>query len=129
MGVPTAGITSLVKEGAVTIANLGVWSVSEKVGTADTTSFGATGNWATRGATIKEWTGKTDGRLDPTDAGQLALINGLGTVLVMQFNVDAAGVHFWSGSALVTGIDPKADVKTMVDVAFSLDGTGPLTFT
>lgn len=129
MGIPLAGIGGLVKVGANTAANLGVWSLAEKSAVADTTSFGATGNWETKAATLKSWTAKADGRLDPTDVAQLALINGLGTTVNVEFDTDPLAAHKWVGTAIVTGIDPKADVKSMVDVSFSFEGTGPCTFT
>lgn len=125
----TAGIGGNVRVGATPtiVANVGVWSVTAKVAVASTTSFGATGAWETQLPTIKSWTAKCDGRTDPADTlGQLTLLNGLGTIMNVEFDVD--GTHHWSGSAILTGIDPKADTKGLNDIAFSFDGTGPLVF-
>ena len=126
----TSGVGGNVKVGATptVVANVGVWSVSAKAGVASTTAFQATGSWETQLPTIKSWTAKCDGRTDPADTlGQLTLLNGLGTIMNVEFDVDST--HHWSGSAILTGIDPKSDTKALNDISFSFDGTGPLSFT
>lgn len=128
MGTPINGVGGNVKMGANAVLNLGNWSVSAKANTSDTTSFQSPGGWGTKAATIKEWSGKSDGRTDPTDTtGQVALFNGLGNTFAVEFDID--GTHHWAGSAILTGIDPKADATGMNEASFSWDGTGPLTFT
>lgn len=125
----TAGVGGNVKVGATptAVANVNTWTVSEKIGIASTTSFQATGNWETSLPTIKSWTAKCDGNTDPSDTlGQLTLLNGLGSIMNVEFDVD--GTHKWTGSAILTGVDPKSDVKGLNAVSFSFDGTGPLTF-
>jgi predicted secreted protein len=129
VATPLAGIGALIKAGANTIGAMNTWSITPKVSVKDTTSFQATGSWGTRAATIKEWTAKCDGFLDATDAGQVALINGLGNTFALEMDIDAAATHKWTGSAILTAVDPKADAKDMNLVTFTFDGTGPLTFT
>jgi hypothetical protein len=128
VGVPVAGIGGNVKAGAITLANITAWSVAAKSDVAETTPFGATGAWATSTATIKKWTAKFDGSTDAADTtGQVALFNGLGSTFAVEFDIDAT--HHWAGSAILTGIDPKSSAKGINDIGFSVDGTGPLTFT
>ena|SRR5579863_3116691 len=126
----TSGIGGAVLVGATPtlVANVGTWTVSAKSGIAATTPFGATNAYETSLPTIKSWTAKCDGRTDPADTlGQLTLLNGLGQIMQVQFNVD--GTHHWSGSAILDGIDPKSDAKALNDISFSWTGTGPLSFT
>lgn len=122
-----AGIGGLVKIGAVTVANLNTWSVSPKINVVNTTAFQAAGSWAQKLGTIKDWTAKFDGFLDPTDAtGQVALINGLGSAFTFEFDVDAT--HKWTGPGILVGIDPKSDVAQANTISFSVDGNGALVY-
>src|SRR2546421_2723897 len=129
MAVPLAGIGGLIKEGATVIGAMNTWSVNPKADTKDTTTFQAAGSYATKAATIKEWTAKCDGFLDATDAGQVALINGVGNTFTLEMDIDQAATHKWTGSAIFAGFDAKSDAKDMNLVTFNFDGTGPLTFT
>ena len=131
MGTPVVGVGGAVKVGATPtiIANMNTWSITEKAAVQDTTVFQVSGNWQTNAATIKSWTGKFDGFIDPADTNQLSLINGLGSTFSLEFDIDPTATHKWAGSAIVTGIDPKSDVKGMAVVTFSVDGSGPLVFT
>ncbi len=129
MAGPLAGVQALIKEGANTIGQMNTWSVTPKASTKDTTVFQATGNWGTKATTIKEWTAKCDGFLDATDAGQVALINGVGNTFALEMDIDQAATHKWTGSAIFLGFDAKSDAKDMNLVTFNFDGTGPLTFT
>jgi hypothetical protein len=128
MGIPLAGVGGAVKAGAVTLANVGTWTISIKGAIAKTTSFGAAGAWETNTATIKSWSAKFDGRTDPGDTtGQVALFNGIGSTFAMEFDID--GTHHWAGSAIMTGLDPKADATGMNECSFSVDGTGSIVYT
>ena len=110
-----------VQMGAVTLQNIGDWTISLKTDKSVTTPYGQA--WHTKTTTIKDWSGKFNGRLDSADTtGQVAFINGLGTYVTMTFNVD--GVHKWTGPAIIDGIDPKSSATGTVDVAFSVDGNG-----
>lgn len=129
MGVPLAGVGANIKTGVNQIANLDTWTISAKSAVKDTTSFQATGSYQQNTATIKSWTVKCDGRLDATDTnGQVALINGLGNTFPLELDIDAAGTHKWTGNAILTGIDPKADAHDVNVISFSFDGSGVLTF-
>jgi len=129
MAVPLAGIGGLIKEGATVIGAMNTWSVNPKASTKDTTTFQATSSYGTKAATIKEWTAKCDGFLDATDAGQVALINGVGNTFTLEMDIDAAATHKWTGSAILVSFDAKSDAKDMNLISFSFDGTGVLTFT
>ena len=125
-GTPLAGIGGMVTSAAATVANLQKWSLSIKSDKKDTTAFQATGNWMTQLATIKSWTATSDGNFDPTDtAGQVALVNGIGSTFAVTFNTDPT-LHKWSGSAILTGVDPAADATGLVTMKFSFEGVGPI---
>lgn len=129
MSYPTAGINGLVQNGANTVANMQKWSVSAKGGTAKTTSFQASGSWEVNTPTIKSWTATCDGFTNPGDTlGQLALFNGLLSTFTLTFEVDSTP-HSWSGTGILTGIDPAADAQNMNTVKLTFTGSGPLTFT
>src|SRR6266702_3852632 len=129
MATPLAGIGGLIKEGANTIGAMNTWSVTPKASTKDTTSFQATGNWGTKATTIKEWTAKCDGFLDATDAGQVALINGVGNTFTLGMEIDVVGTHKLTWSAILVSFDAKSDAKDMNLSSFSFDATALLTFT
>jgi predicted secreted protein len=129
MAVPLAGIGGLIKEGATVIGAMNTWSVNPKADTKDTTTFQAAGSYATTATTIKKWTVKCDGFLDATDAGQVALINGVGNTFTLEMDIDQAATHKWTGSAILASFDAKSDAKDMNLISFSFDGTGVLTFT
>jgi predicted secreted protein len=128
MPYPTAGVGGSITVGSTVAANLDVWAVTQKAMVKDTTSFGASGSWQTNTSTIRDWSAKMNGRADPSDTnGQLVLINGLGSTVTLKFNVD--GTHYWSGSAIVVGVNPKADANDVVTVQYDVTGTGALSFT
>jgi predicted secreted protein len=123
-----AGVGGSVQISSTTVASLNVWTVSAKGNTAKTTVFGTTGQWETEIAAVRNWTAKADGYLNDTDTnGQVALINGLNSTFTVTFNTGDS-THNWSGTAILTGIDPKADVASVETVSFSFNGVGALTF-
>jgi predicted secreted protein len=130
MGTPILGVGGGVKNGANLILNINTWSIALKSSTVDTIAFGSTGGWNTKTSTFKDWTAKFDGNTDPTDTtGQLAMINGLGSTFTFDFNVSASPTSgHWTGTGILTGIDPKAEATGMNTIAYSVEGTGPLTF-
>lgn len=123
-----AGIGGSIKSGANTVANLNTWTLSLKGNVTKTTVFGSSGQWETSVATTRGWTVKADGYLDSSDTnGQLAFINGLNSTFTLNL-LTGDSTHQWAGTAILTGIDPKADVGGVDTVSFSFDGTGAATF-
>jgi predicted secreted protein len=128
MSYPTNGVGGSFTVGSTVVANVDVWTITQKAAVKDTTAFGASGSWQTNTMTLKSWSAKVDGRVDPSDTnGQLVLLNGLGSTVSVKFNVD--GTHYWSGSAIVTQADPKSNVNDVATVSYSLTGSGALTLT
>ena len=123
-----AGVGGLVKSGGTTVGNVGVWTLSIKGATVKATPFGAAGSWDINVATIKSWTAKVSGWLDSADAEQPTLLAGINNTYTLELDT-IAGTHNFSGSAILTGIDPKADSQQLVTVDYSWTGTGAITYT
>ena len=91
------------------------WTLSLKATVADTTSFQAPGAWAVNTPTIRSGTAKVDTfRSD----GRMALE--LGNLVAMQFYIDLATNMRWDILGWVDGIDPKSDIKGVVEEALSV---------
>ncbi|SRR6266581_4558874 len=126
MSFPATGVGGKVQLTSTTIANLQKWSVSAKGKMANTTAFGASGAWETNTPTVRGWTATADGWPDNGDASQVTLFGDLNAVVTVVFNID--GTHNWTGSAILSGIDPAADAQNMTTVKFAFTGTGSLTY-
>lgn len=122
-----AGIGASVTEAATAFSDGSKWTLSLKGATKDVTPFGASGNWAINLATIKSWTAKVSAFLDTADTAQTALFALLNSTVSMTFTVQSTP-HAFTGSAILTGIDPNIDVQGVETVDFSFTGSGPITY-
>lgn len=122
-----AGIGASVQEGSNTFTNASKWTLNLKGATKDVTPFGATGNWAVNLSTLKSWSGTISAFTDPNDAAQTALFALLGSTVTGTFNI-ANTPHGFSGSFILTEIDPNADVQNAQTVDFKFTGTGACTY-
>ena len=122
-----AGIGASVSEASTAFSDASKWTLSLKGATKDVTPFGASGNWAINLATIKSWTAKVSAFLDTADTAQTALFALLNTSLSLTLTVQSTP-HAFTGSAILTGIDPNVDVQGVETVDFSFTGTGPCTY-
>lgn len=122
-----AGYNGAVKIGATAVGNMGDWSLDIKVANLDTSQFGD--QWKEFIAGIKEWSGKFAGRFDESDAGQSAAQSAMlgGTTVTLELDVD--GTHHYSGTAFIQQLSPKASASATVDVEYTFQGTGALTYT
>jgi predicted secreted protein len=124
----TGGHVKIGVAGANTLANINNWTISLKGESKDTTPFGAAGNMRQRTGTLKDWSAKFTGWIDPSDTnGQVALYNGLASTFTFQFDVDA--VHHWAGSGVLSGLDVATAADDVGTSAFSVEAAGALTFT
>jgi predicted secreted protein len=122
-----AGIGASVSESSTAFTNASKWTLSLKGATKDVTPFGATGNWVLNLATLKSWSGKITAFLDTSDTAQTNLFALLNSTVTLTLNVGSS-THNFSGSAILTGIDPNIDVQNAETVDFSFTGTGALTY-
>jgi hypothetical protein len=124
---PAAGVGGKVVVGANTAANIDTWTVTPKGAEKETTPFGAANSWQQTTGTIKSWTAKWDGQLDPSDAAQQALLNGLNQIFTIKMYVDAT--YYWTGAARYTGGPSAGKATDVVTVSYSFTGVGSLVLT
>ena len=122
-----AGIGASVSEAATSFNNASKWTLSLKGATKDVTPFGASGNWAINLATIKSWTAKVTAFVDSSDTAQTNLFGLLNSTVTLTLNVSGTP-HGFTGSAILTGIDPNVDAQNAETVDFSFTGTGSCTY-
>ncbi len=122
-----AGIGASVTEASQAFSDASKWTLSLKGATKDVTPFGASGNWAVNLATIKSWTAKVTAFVDTSDTAQTNLFALLNTAVSMTFTIQSTP-HAFTGTAILTGIDPSVDVQNAQTVDFSFTGSGALTY-
>lgn len=88
--------------------------------------------WKTQVPGLAEWGGSADVQLDYGDTlGQKAIIDKLlaatppGTAVTVQFRVSAT--KYFSGNAILTGIDIQSVLGQIVTAKYTFKGTGALT--
>lgn len=121
-----AGIGASATEASTAFTDASKWTLSLKGATKDVTPFGASGNWAINLATIKSWTAKITCFIDSSDTAQTNLFALLNTSLTITLNV--SGSHSFTGTAILTGIDPNVDAQNAETVDFSFTGTGSCSY-
>lgn len=122
-----AGIGGSVTEGSTSFTDASKWTLSLKGAVKDVTPFGASGNWTVNLATLKSWSGKITGFLDTSDTAQTNLFALLNSTVTITLNVSGTP-HGFTGSAIITGIDPNVDAQNAETVDFSFTGTGSCTY-
>jgi predicted secreted protein len=118
-----AGIGAACQEASTAFTDASKWTLSLKGATKDVTPFGASGNWAINLATIKSWTAKITAFIDTADTAQTNLYALLNSTVTVTFTIQSTP-HAFTGSAILTGIDPSVDVQNAQTVDFSFTGTG-----
>lgn len=122
-----AGIGASCVEGSTTFTDASKWTLSLKGATKDVTPFGASGNWAVNLATIKSWTAKITGFIDTSDTAQTNLLALLNTSLTITLNISGTP-HGFTGTAILTGIDPNVDAQNAETCDYSFTGSGACTY-
>jgi predicted secreted protein len=103
------------------------WTLSIKNATKDVTPFQAAGSWAINLPTINSWTAKITGFIDTSDAAQTSLFALIGTVVDLTLSIDGTP-HSFTGSAILSGIDPSVDAQAAETVDFSFTGSGAIAY-
>lgn len=113
--------------GANTVAELKSWSISESANTIDDSTL--TDTWTTKQLGQKSWSGSCECFWDETDTtGQGAIAIGLEVTGNFYPEGATTGDTFATGSMIVTAVETSASVDGMVEVSFSFDGNGALTW-
>lgn len=119
-----SGIGASCAENSVVFTDASKWTLSIKNATKDVTPFGASGSFAINIPTINSWTAKVTGFIDTSDTAQTNLFTAIGTTVPLSLKVD--GTHAFTGSAILSGIDPSVDAQNAETVDFSFTGTGSI---
>lgn len=122
-----AGIGASVQEASTAFTDASKWTLSIKGATKDVTPFGASGSWAINLTTVKSWTAKITAFLDTADTAQTNLFALIGSTVSVTLNVSGTP-HGFTGSAILTGIDPNVDVQNAQTCDFSFTGTGSIAY-
>jgi len=121
-----SGSEGLVKIGSSTVGELRSYSISETAGTIEDTTLTDTAKTYKAGQTT--WSGSCDAFWDESDAGQTAITAGASVTLNFYPEGDTSGDTYASGSAIVTEISTSSSIDGMVEVSFSFQGSGALTW-
>ena len=121
-----AGSEGLIKIGANTLGEMRSYSISETAGTIEDTVL--TDGAKTYKAGQTTWSGSCDAFWDESDAGQTAITAGAEVTLSFYPEGATTGDTFASGAAIVTEIGTSTSIDGMVEVSFSFQGSGVLTW-
>ncbi len=110
--------------GSSVVGELKAWSLNI---TADVAQDAAMPDgWMTTVPTFRKWEGSATAFWDPDDTGQSALAVGAEVGLEMLPEGTDVGDASYSGSAIVTGVEPSAEGGGFVEVTFTFTGNGEL---
>lgn len=122
-----AGIGAAVQEASTSFTDASKWTLSIKNATKDVTPFGASGSWAINIPTINSWTAKISTFVDTADTAQTNLFALIGTTVSITLNVSGTP-HGFTGSAILSGIDPNVDAQNAETCDFSFTGSGSISY-
>jgi len=126
-----SGVGGNVKVGAApaVVGEVNQWKLDIDAAALETTNF-SSGGWKEFIAGLKDWTGSFDANWDVANdtEGQAVIQSNMfaGTSMAVELDVD--GTHKYTGSILVTKASIDTQVKGIVTIAYTFQGTGVLTF-
>ena len=111
---------------AAIVLEMAEWSLDVERAIEDDTEFGDT--WEAGVPTLGKAGGSVKGRWGVDGTQQLAMQNAMlnGTTVAARFYVNAA--NYYSATCYVTKIGPAAQVKGLVEVEYTLQATGAVTY-
>lgn len=129
--MPVSGEGGNVKIGAVpsVVGEVNQWKLDIDAAALETTNF-SSGGWKEFIAGLKDWTGSFDANWDVANDtnGQAVIQSNMfaGTSMTVELDVD--GTHKYTGSILVTKSSIDAQVKGIITISYTFQGTGALAF-
>ncbi len=122
------GNLGTVKVGTNNIANITGFNLNESDALIETSTLNSV--YATHTDGLKSFDGNVDCHADQLDTdGQLALIAGAEVTLNLYPYGSSSGARYATGNVIVNGITTaNPDNSSLVSVAFTFQGTGPLTW-
>jgi predicted secreted protein len=119
------GKDGVVKVGSNAIGEIRNFSVEETADTIEDTSMGDTAR--TYKDSLTQFTASIDALFDDGDTAQTALTIGSSATFSFLPEGDSSGKYSLSGSGIVTGISRSQSYDGLVEISFSLQGSGALT--
>jgi hypothetical protein len=119
------GKDGVVKVGSNAIGEIRNFSVEETADTIEDTSMGDTAR--TYVDSLTQFTASIDALFDDTDTAQTALTIGSTATFSFLPEGDSSGKYSLSGSGIVTSISRSQSYDGLVEISFSLQGSGALT--
>ena len=119
------GKDGVVKVGSNAIGEIRNFSVDESADTIEDTSMGDTAR--TYVDSLTQFTASIDALFDDGDTAQTALTIGSTATFSFLPEGDSSGKYSLSGSGIVTGITRSQSYDGLVEISFSLQGSGALT--
>jgi predicted secreted protein len=125
----TIGKDGGVRIGSTQISFIDSWSLNNTIETVDVTSY--SDSTRVRKQTFKEWTADVSGTLDRSDAQQAALLDQFedGTLAEVNLRLYTGSSAYYAGSAILSGSSIESAVADRVNVSFSFQSAGDLSYT
>jgi predicted secreted protein len=125
----TIGKDGAVRIGSTQVTFIDTWSLNNTVETVDVTSYGDDAR--VRKQTFRDWTAEVSGTLDRSDAQQAALLDQFedGTLAAVNLRLYTGSSAYYHGSAVLSGGSIESAVADRVNVSFSFQSAGSLSYT
>ena len=118
------GSEGTIKVGSNAVAELLSYSLTENVDLIETTNIADAARLYSTGKT--SWGGEISTNWDETDTAQSALTIGASVTLNVYPEGSGSGDTYYTGTAIVTGLDKSADGEGLVTNTISVTGSGAL---
>ena len=118
------GSEGTIKVGSNAVAELLSYSITENVDLIETTNITDAARLYTTGKT--SWGGEISTNWDEGDTAQNALTIGASVTLNVYPEGAGSGDTYYTGSAIVTGLDKSGDGEGLVTNSISVTGSGAL---
>jgi len=119
------GSDGVVKAGSNAIGEIKNFTVEESADVLEDTSMGDTAK--TYKSSLTSFTASVEGLFDDTDTAQTAMTIGSELTFTFLPEGDSSGDYSLSGSGIVTGIGRSQAHDGLVEIRFSVQGSGALT--
>lgn len=125
----TIGKDGGVRIGSTQVNFIDTWSLNNTIETVDVTSY--SDNTRVRKQTFRDWTAEVSGTLDRSDAQQAALLDQFedGTLAAVNLRLYTGSSSYYGGSAIISGGSIESAVADRVNVSFSFQSAGDLSYT
>ena len=119
------GKDGVVKVGSNAIGEVRNFSIEETADTIEDTSMGDAAR--TYKDSLTSFTASVDALFDDTDTAQTAMTIGSEATFSFLPEGDSTGDYSMSGTGIVTGISRSQSYDGLVEISFSMQGSGALT--